>query len=214
MWEGMQTMKVLLLRHGETEWNKEKRFQGRLDSRLTKRGRKDAMHLAKFLRDRGISAIYTSPLGRTLKTAKIIVKEVHAPLYKRRELMEYDYGIAEGKTKIEVDRINPELFIKREKHKYTFRMPGGESYLDIENRTKPFISDIKKKHGMDIIAIVGHACVSRIMLKQLLGLSRAEAMRIKHPNDIVYLIDVDAKKVSYYSAETMTHGEGFILIGG
>ncbi len=127
--------RIILIRHGETEWNRLHRFQGRSDLPLNPKGNNQARSLALALKSETITAIYSSPLERAIETARHIHRFHHsAPLIKESGLMEMDLGDFEG---MEAQRWAAQHLDFRktwEKNPAAMAMPGGESLKEVQQR--------------------------------------------------------------------------------
>ena len=162
-------MKFIIVRHGETSWNIQKRFQGKTDIGLSENGLKQAEMLAKKLSKEKIDAIYTSRLKRAVKTAEKIQKfHKKAKIMKTKRLNELSWGIWEGAMLDEVKKKYPELYEKREKDRFNFKITKGESLKMVKKRIKKFLGGIMEK-SKGTILIVSHLNVNRVMIGTLMG---------------------------------------------
>ena len=183
-------MKLFLVRNAETLWNQERRLHGNQDSPLTENGKKQSQTLADLLEDEPIDIVYSSDLGRAIDTAKAIVsKHPEVKILNCRELRERSHGIAEGLTQKQVFDEYPKLQQERLKNKFLFKNPKGESYLDAQERLKPFVEELRQKHFSHNVLIVSHAGISRILIGLFLNLSPEEIMSIDQPHETVYVIE-------------------------
>lgn len=182
-------MKLILIRHGETLWNKERRLQGHQDSPLTDEGKKQIEILAAALKDEKIDFAFCSDLGRAIDSSKIILQSHGLKAVQRRELRERSHGIVQGMTQKQADREYPELQAQRKKSKYDFRNPKGESYSDSDQRVKPFVEELKQKHANQTVLLLTHGGINRIILGQLLKLSQEEVMAIDQPHACAYFVE-------------------------
>lgn len=128
-------IRILLVRHGETEWNRIRRFQGRSDLPLNQKGKEQAHALALALKDEPIAAIYSSPLIRAMETARII-QAFHpsAPLYEEEDLVEMDLGDFEGMDAQYWVENYPDFRKAWGKNPGSIAMPGGETLEDVQVR--------------------------------------------------------------------------------
>lgn len=148
-------IRIILVRHGETEWNRLHRFQGRSDIPLNSKGNSQAHALGLALQEETITAIYASPLGRALETA-LHIGRFHpvTPLIKESGLMEMDLGDFEG---MEAQRWATEHHIFRkswEKNPATLHMPGGESLVEVQQRAVDTLERICKPYGVGSTLII------------------------------------------------------------
>ncbi len=161
--------RILLVRHGETEWNRIRRFQGRSDLPLNKKGRSQARALALALKDEPIIAIHSSPLARAIETAHFI-KAFHpsTPLFEEEGLIEMDLGDFDGMEIQQWIAKYPDFRKAWEKNPATVTMPGGESLQDVQFRAVDTLERIVQhyplgstflicSHNFVIIAILCYA---------------------------------------------------------
>ncbi len=148
-------IKILLVRHGETDWNLTGRFQGRSDVPLNQKGKDQANALALALRGESLAAVYCSPLARAKETAHMI-KAYHpsVPLYEEEGLVEMDLGEFEG---IEGPRWAEKYADFREAWRdnpASVTMPGGESLREVQARAIDALERISKAHPPDCTLLV------------------------------------------------------------
>lgn len=184
-----ETLELFLVRHGETEWNRENRMQGRLDSELTGRGRAQARTHAKVLTEFGIQRIFSSPLGRARRTAEIIAKPIGLEVEVDKRLAERHMGDLGGLTLEEIQVRFPEEWEERISRPFEYRPPGGESLTDMATRVAPFLEAIEALAGQRI-AIVSHGVMGRVILGRFLKLKANELVKVRVPNDVIYRLEV------------------------
>lgn len=162
---------LLLIRHGETQWNRQERFQGSADIPLSDLGRAQARRLAEVLADKHLDAIYSSPLSRALDTANSVAAEHGLEVQVVDDLSELNVGQWSGKTWAEVRQIWPELEIKwRANPPASEPPPGGEEYTQFRRRCIDALDFIAGRHGeTDQVAVVCHGGVIRAVITGLLG---------------------------------------------
>ena len=179
-------MTVYLARHGETVWNAEERYQGRLDSPLTDTGRAQARSTAETMRGRGVERLLCSPLGRARATATEaestlgLVAEVDA------DLAESDIGRWEGLTRAEVEAAYPGELARREADRLHYRPPGGESLGDMLVRARAVVGRLDGRTTL----IVAHSAINRVLVAALIGWEDRMA-DIYQPHHVIYRIDRD-----------------------
>ena len=156
-------LKLIVIRHAESEWNPIGRYQGLLDPDLTDKGIQQAKRLAKALKKENISVLYTSPLKRTFKTAKIISEELGIEPIKEERIIEIDHGIWSGLLVEEVKKKFPKEFEMWLKEPHKVKFPEGESLQDVFRRVKNFLNDILEKHNEKTVAIVSHTVPIRCL---------------------------------------------------
>jgi probable phosphoglycerate mutase len=163
------TTRVYLIRHGETNLSAENRFSGGTDIDLSDKGRWQAACLAKRLADHKISAIYCSPMRRTIETASIISQPFHLTLNPREGLREIHHGRWETKPREEVEALFPEEYSAWQEDPFTFAPEGGESGVMVMARALPVIREIVLNHKGQTVAVVSHKATIRLILSCLLG---------------------------------------------
>jgi len=192
-------IKIYIARHGETTWNVEGRIQGRSDPDLSPKGVAQSLALLEQLKDRPISAIYTSTLQRSILTAQPIVKFFNLPIQKQPELDEIAFGIMEG---VQIFSLNEKLRREWERFKenrFTYRIPGAENFTDVATRLKPFKEKILRNHPGREILVIGHKIVNRFLIGMLLEYPLEEIQRIEQNNGCVYLVERNGEtRVSYF----------------
>ena len=178
---------VYLLRHGQTEWNVSGRAQGRLDSPLTDLGIAQAQAHARTLAGVGLARAYSSPLGRALRTAGIVLAGRDVPLTVLDDLAELDHGDLSGLSPTDRLARFPTLAEARQRDKYRTVLPGGESYEAAAPRAARALERIADD-GPGAVLIVSHEMIGRLLRMHLLGLTPEEAMQTGHPQDTVYRV--------------------------
>ena len=156
---------ILLARHGETESNRERRFQGQLDVPLSDRGREQARELAEraAAEERPIAAIYTSPLVRARETAEIVGERLGLEPRPDDRLKEVDVGDWERRLKDDVARDEPEAWAAFRRAGEEFRFPGGESFADQQARVLAALDEITARGDLPAL-VVCHRGVIRCAL--------------------------------------------------
>ena len=167
-------IRILLVRHGETEYNLTHRFQGRVDIPLSKEGRNQAHALALALNEESLTAVYTSPLMRAMETAKIIM-EFHptTPLFVEKDLIEMDLGELEGKEANEWVSQHQEFYKIWRSNPSNLKMPGGgESLGEVQIRVLKALERITLPYPSgSTLLLSSHNFVNRAIICHGLGLS-------------------------------------------
>lgn len=136
---------------------------------LSDEGREQTSRLALRLRHEKMAAVYASPLGRTMETARILAEPHGLSVQMRDSLREISHGHWEQLTRREVEERFPEEAREWEKDPYTFAPPGGESGLAVTARALPVLIDLVRAHTAEIILVVSHKATIRLLLSSLLG---------------------------------------------
>ena len=165
----MSTTRVLLIRHGATQLSAEDRFAGSVDVLLSDTGRDQARRLAKRLSSLPLSAVYASPMKRTIDTASFIAEPRGITVQTLPALREIHHGRWEGRTRAEVERDFGEEYRRWEFDPYTFAPDGGESGLEVTARALPALLRLVETHEDTAFAVVSHKATIRLLLSSLLG---------------------------------------------
>ena len=161
--------RIFLIRHGATTLTAEDRFAGATDVPLSDLGREQVRRLADRLRADQITAVYASPLGRTVETASILAAPHGLEVETRDGLREISHGRWEQKTRREVEQQFPEEAAAWDEDPYTFAPVGGESGLAVTARALPVLMEIVRAHPGGNVAVVSHKATIRLLLSSLLG---------------------------------------------
>lgn len=161
---------LYLIRHGETEWNKNGRFQGHVDIELSEEGLKQGELVSKKLEKINFKGIYTSDLKRAYRTAEIIAKPLNLPLKELEGLKEINVGIWGGMTLKEIKESYGEEF-KKWNTDSEYRVEKGESFNDLTLRVAEAITNIMENHKGETICIVTHGGAIKSFIGSLLELS-------------------------------------------
>jgi probable phosphoglycerate mutase len=180
----MSFVPLIFVRHGETDWNRELRFQGQKDVPLNEHGRRQAARNGRALA--GILAagdwrLVASPLGRTVETMRILLAaagQPERPFTTDPVLMEAHYGDWEGRTLAEIAERHPEAARAREAQKWSYVPPAGESYAMVSDRIARWLDALDAP-----TLVVAHGGVLRALLHHLAGLPSHDAPHLAVPQD-------------------------------
>jgi probable phosphoglycerate mutase len=170
---------LLLVRHGETDWNRERRFQGHADPPLNDAGREQAHELAETLAGEGIDAIYTSDLQRARETAEILAARFGSEVVALRELREIDVGDWQGLTWPEIEERHPDGAARW--HRDGHGWDGGETYEQLRERIVAALRGIAERHPGQRVLVVGHGGTVRATRAFVDGVPVAESRRRNPP---------------------------------
>ena len=170
---------LLLVRHGETDWNRERRFQGHADPPLNETGREQARALAEQLAGDAIAAVYTSDLRRARETAEIVAAKLDAEIVALRELREIDVGSWQGLSWPEIEEQDPDGVERWRRDGHGWH--GGETYEELGARIVAALSGIVARHPGERVVVVGHGGTVRATRAFVDGVSVAESRRRSAP---------------------------------
>ena len=196
----MKLPTIILLRHGQTLWNVEGRYQGQLNSDLTNLGKKqakeNAIKIAKLIGIGGFSPeqnsfkFFSSPLGRAKETAYIICDALRLDrknILFDRNLQEVHYGIFEGKTKEFCKTTYAKEFEEREKNKWSYVLEGGgESYEMVTKRLYSWLERVKDE---ELVVVVAHEMINRALRGIYCSYDKEEMLKLRQKNDVVLKLE-------------------------
>lgn len=183
----MDATYVMVVRHGETEWNTEGRRQGHLDSTLTAKGRAQAEALAQRFTPESCGAIYSSDLGRAYETARIIAEKTGHEVVPDARLRERNLGIFQG---LDGDEIRARFPTEYEQHRNggaDHAVPMGESFRQQTERNMRCLEELAKRHAGEIIMVVTHGGVLSALFRHTLDISLDAPRRFSFKNASVNL---------------------------
>ena len=158
------TTKLVLVRHGQTEWNVAGRYQGQSDVRLSAEGIEQAKSLAEHFPEDNIKAIYSSSLSRAAETARSIAAVYHLPVCLEDDLQELDFGSWEGMTYAQISKLWPQEIAAFFSRPDMLDIPQGESFSALQERAINKIKEIILNHENDTVVIVAHGAILRTIL--------------------------------------------------
>ncbi len=164
-------MRLIVLRHGSTRWNQERRYQGCVDTRLSAEGLAQAEAAAHFLVSRQLSAVYASSLSRAQETARVIADRHGLPVLTAPAFREICLGVWEGHTVPEVQTRFPELYAAWLERPHTVAFPAGESMVQVRERVLEGLAHLRAAHAGDTVCLVAHGVTIRLLILDALGLT-------------------------------------------
>jgi len=184
-------MRLFLVRHGETAWNKDEVFRGQFDVELNEHGLEQARLTADALSRLDISAVYSSPLSRAYDTARQIAELHRLPVIHEPALIDINYGSWQGKSHDQVREQYPEVYRLwgTAPHKVCFE--GGESLDDVRARALEAFYRIARRHQGQNVAAVSHRVVNKVLLCALLGLDNSHFWSLRQDTCAINVVEVD-----------------------
>lgn len=201
-------LRIVQVRHGETDWNRNKRFQGQSNVALNERGRAQAEALALALREEPIKAVYSSPTTRAVETARVINRYHGAPLEQRDGLMEMDLGDFEGLQAQDLMNEQPEFLRRWLEDPTTVRMPNGESLQEVQTRAWAVVEEIAETHHEGSVLLCGHNFVNLTILCKILGLEITHFRRLRQSLGAINIIEKSRGLYSLVCINDTCHLEG------
>ena len=187
-------MKLIIVRHGQTEENANGIIQGRSEGRLNEKGLEQARKIALDLKDEKIDVIFSSDLRRAKDTTEEIAKFHDVPVHYTELLRERSSGIFDGRPVAEMKKFREENNIPQE----IFKPQSGESFLEVEKRLRTFMDNLYREYSNKTVLISTHGAVIRTLYSIYFHIPLAEAVRMKTTNTGVLVIEAtksSAKKI-------------------
>ncbi len=173
------TAKVYVVRHGQTAWNLEEVFRGRMDIPLDETGKKEVHLAGEAIKDETLHAIYSSPLSRSMETAENIAKFHNIEVTPLEAIIDISYGEWEGVSLAEVQKKYPDLYDLWLKAPHKVAFPKGESLEAVRVRTMGAIENLLEKHRNENIALVAHRVPNKVICCSLIGIDISNFWRIQ-----------------------------------
>lgn len=183
-------MRLILVRHGESEWNRIGRYQGQEDAPLSELGLQQAEALAQRLQHEEIDVIYTSPLQRARKTAEAIARfHPRVPFFDDTALYEIHHGEWQGMLAAQVRERYAEMLEEWRTFPTRCQMPGGESFSNILKRTLNFRERMCRQHPDDTVLVSTHDVVVKILVADALGMHMDRINRLWITNASISVVE-------------------------
>jgi len=182
--------RIILVRHGETPWNVEGRFQGQNDTPLSERGLKQAKLLAQALKDVHIDVAISSPLQRAYITCKECADLHDLDIITDERLAEINHGEWEGSLAKDIAAIHPKEFETWHSSPHLIRMAtGAETLEEVCNRSRSAFERYTKEYDKKTILVVSHDAVNKAIICDLLGMGLDKFWQIKQDNTCINVLE-------------------------
>lgn len=182
--------RLVIVRHGRTEWNRVERFRGRADIGLDEVGIKQAQAAAERIANFQAAAVYSSPLRRAMTTAEIIARYSNLEARVLAGLIDIDFGDWQGLSLDEVAARNGELYSKWLKSPHLVEFPGGESLAVVRQRAASTVDNLITQHPRETVVLVSHKVVCQVLILTLLGLDNSHFWEITQDVCAINLFEV------------------------
>jgi 2,3-bisphosphoglycerate-dependent phosphoglycerate mutase len=188
--------RLVLLRHGESQWNLENRFTGWVDVPLSAKGVEEAKQAGEKLRGFTFDRAFSSVLARANETLRIVLEvlgQTNIPIEKDKALNERMYGDLQGLNKAETAKKYGDAQVKIWRRSYDVKPPGGESLKDTAERALPYYEKMVKPHLVkgETIIIAAHGNSLRALVMELDQLSKEEVLELNIPTGVPLLYEFD-----------------------
>lgn len=188
--------RLILIRHGETDWNVEGRWQGQADVPLNERGRRQAVALAEALRSVPIDALYSSDLARACLTAHEIGRVKGLPVRVDPRLREIHQGEWQGLLVREIEARYAGLFAERRRNPLSVAPPGGETVAEAKRRVIQVLEEVAQEHPHETVLIVSHGFALALALVHFRSRPVEEVWDMVPENGQPVVLEVSAAKVA------------------
>jgi len=184
-------MRLILVRHGETAWNKDEVFRGRFDVELNERGLEQARLTARALGALELAAVYSSPLSRAYETARQIAGRHELPVAVEPALTDIDYGILQGLSHQQVMSQYPEFYRLWVTAPHKVRFEEGENLDEVRTRALKAFERISGRHRGQNVVVVSHRAVNKVLLCALLGLDNSHFWSLRQDTCAINVVEAD-----------------------
>jgi phosphoserine phosphatase len=198
--------RVILVRHGQTEWNRVERFRGRVDVPLNSFGLVQAGATGRRVaKEWDLKAVYTSPLSRSASTAEAIARHFSLPVQMHLGLVDIDYGLWQGLTPEEARQRWPDEVEAWYHEPQRACIPGGETLDDLSVRGMAAVVELAGRHEGQTIALVGHTVINRIILLGVMGLGNERFWRLRQDTCAINVFEAEAGDYTIVSLNDTCH---------
>ena len=184
-------MRLILVRHGQTEWNANGRYQGQSNVALSELGRRQAECLAACFPAQGLDAIYSSDLDRARETAECVGRKFGVPVQPEPAFRELSFGDWEGLTYQEISTRWPEEANKLFTAPDELKIPNGETFQDLQKRALAKIDALCKEHADKNVAVFAHGAINKTILSGLMHIPLHYLWSIRQDNTAVNILRLD-----------------------
>ncbi|MDU2063996.1 MAG: histidine phosphatase family protein [Sporomusaceae bacterium] len=205
-------VRIILVRHGETTWNKEGRYQGQIDTPLSERGLAQGKAVAEALKEIPIDLCYVSTLSRAKDTAGFCMAYHDGPVYEDERLLEINHGLWEGKLAVEIGAEYPEMLQEWRTKVVGVTMPEGESITTVRDRAMAAFRDYAEKHDGKTILVVAHDAVNKAVLCDMLDIGLDHFWQVKQDNTCINVVEYSEGKWRLVLMNSTAH-LGFLFSG-
>ena len=197
---------IILVRHGQTEWNRVERFRGCADVPLNEAGLAQAEAVAqRMAAEWQLAAVHSSPLSRAVQTGEAIARPFGLPVIPCPGLIDIDYGQWQGLTPEEARARWPETVQAWYSTPHLERIPGGETLAELRVRGMAAVRSLAVQHAGQTVALVGHTVINRIILLAVLGLGDDRFWHLRQDNCAINVFEAEAGDFTLVSMNDVCH---------
>ncbi len=182
--------RIILVRHGETTWNVEGRYQGQEDTPLSERGLEQGRLLAQGLKNIPIDRAFSSPLKRSFQTCQFCAELHGLDVTADARLSEINHGSWEGRLAADIEAAYPETFARWHTTPHLVQMPdGGENLEDVRCRVRAAFDDYVAQYPDETLLVAAHDAVNKAIICDLMGIGMEHFWQIKQDNTCVNVLE-------------------------
>lgn len=196
---------LIALRHGVTQWNRERRYQGCVDTALSTQGRAQAVAAARALASLPLTAVYASSLQRAQETAAAIAGPRALPVIPDPAFREICHGLWEGLTVREVRARFPDLYAAWRNQPHTVTMPSGESLAQVRERVRQGLNSLAAAHHAETVCLVTHGVTMRLLILEALDLPLERFWSIHASSSGISEIEFNCGRITVHRINTVAH---------
>jgi len=197
---------IILVRHGQTEWNRIERFRGRADVPLNTTGLAQAEATGERVATKWTPvAVYSSPLSRAVRTAEAVAGHLDLPVQIHPGLADIDYGAWQGLTPGEARQRWPEMIDTWYNRPHLAHIPDGEALDELRQRAMKTVKELSARHAGETIVLVGHTVINRIILLAVLGLENDRFWHIRQDTCAINVFETDQDDFTLVSLNDTCH---------
>ena len=201
----MDATRILLVRHGETDWNATGRIQGHSDTPLNAAGHEQARRAAQRLAREPVRALYSSDLARAFQTATVIGQALGLTVVTSPRLRERRYGVWEGLTAAEIQARYPEQFAEWRARSTDFAPPQGETRSQLLARALAELQTIARRHAREVVVVVTHGGFCYVLIDHILGSVDGDRREFTFGNASIHTLEVTGDRWAVIAMNETAH---------
>lgn len=205
-------VRIILIRHGETTWNLEGRYQGQEDTPLSKKGIAQGKAVGLALKHIPIDAAISGPLSRAFDTCRFAAKHHYLSIRTDERITEISHGKWEGIHADEIKKAYPKEFALWHTRPEQVQMPGGESLEDVRKRVREAFDCYAEEYQGKTVLVAAHDAVNKVILCDLMGLGLEYFWHFKQDNACINILEENKKNWRLVTLNSTTH-LGYLFSG-
>src|SRR5262245_22335012 len=205
------SVRLIVIRHGETDWTRDGRYAGSRDIPLNARGLRQSEATAAAVAPRSLAAVYASPLERARMSAEIIAKPHRLEVTTRAAFREMSFGSWEGLTRDEVAVAFPDLYRTWGSAPHLLALPGGEALAEVHARVQEGLAELRGEREGQTVVLVAHGVVIRMLVLDALGLGPERLWSLETSTAGITELEYDGDWATIHRMNTLVHLDGVSL---